>query len=845
MSQNEPFNSLGVPASESKVRPAGLAAKVSEWNACHPVLAIALVSLLAVAVNCYPVIFCGKSYVSPMSSGDELVYNWWPPLPGMERWPAPTPTERWPGPASGEQHSTHGSDTGAMMWWGVPMGFVESRSLLHHGELPLWNRYGHAGETLIGQAVSMLGDPLHLIVIFGHGSAWAWDCKFLAAKYLFCFGFGLLVRRLVGSHSLSLIYAALAAYCGAYFYVNSHPVFFVLAYAPWILLAAMEWLDRRSAHPGRWALIWLLANFACFNAGHVEVAVDLIGGLNLAALAGVLAGRRDFASLVWILARMVVGALLFFGLTAPVWLPFLATLAGAYTAHAEVSVVQLPPTSVAGAFDDLFYLALRPMTSEAALAPGTSLLILAGCGFSLWHWQQLKGEPFYWINSAAIGLWGGFVFGWVPASFIATIPLLNRVGHVFTDFSYLLVIHLTIQSAYGFKCLARADNLRQAAGGFACVTGMFAAIFILFGCGQTPRPVAWNQLICGAAAAVGAPLLFVFLKNRPQPTLVGWSGILILVFIPHFRFGLYNFGNDALLMLPGPRVTLNAHSPAIDRIKAQAAEPFRVAGLQRCLTGNYAAVYELEDIRSCAPLSNGEYVNLIRRFPGMVLKDNWVIEVVNPALAQPLLNLLNVKYLLTWRDVSVRDKPGFRVVDLSDFGVLENEQAWPRAFFASRVSAIDSSEDFIKHLVENGRQPFIALAGDEIQKQSDLKSLASTNPPSIVPAINYRLSVNSTEFDIHAPAAGVVCLTEGQAKDFAAMANGKAKPVLTVNRAFQGIYLDQPGDYHISFTYRPRYWRLAGYCFLISLGGAIVLARAIRQRSPAQVTGESSPVDSV
>jgi hypothetical protein len=80
-----------------------------------------------------------------------------------------------------------------MMWWGVPVGFIESHSLLDHAEIPLWNRYGHGGDVLLGQAVSMLGDPLRLIVILGRGSSVAWDIKFLTAKWLFCFGSGWLV----------------------------------------------------------------------------------------------------------------------------------------------------------------------------------------------------------------------------------------------------------------------------------------------------------------------------------------------------------------------------------------------------------------------------------------------------------------------------------------------------------------------------------------------------------------------------------------------------------------------------------------------------------------------------
>ena len=102
---------------EPQTRQPGLAKQVSEWIARHAILAIMLVSLLAVVINCYPVIFCGRSYVSPTSVNGMLVYSWWPPLPGMKTGPAPNVFQ-------------HGRDTAAMMWWGVPAGFIESRSLL-------------------------------------------------------------------------------------------------------------------------------------------------------------------------------------------------------------------------------------------------------------------------------------------------------------------------------------------------------------------------------------------------------------------------------------------------------------------------------------------------------------------------------------------------------------------------------------------------------------------------------------------------------------------------------------------------------------------------------------------
>ena len=723
-------------------------------------LAIICVSLLAAVVNCYPVLFCGRSFVSP-ACVPALVYDWWPPLPGME----PATTYAW----------QHGSDAGAMMWWDVPLGFYESRCLLEQGELPLWNRYSHAGDPLVGQAVSMLGDPLQMIVILGHGSALAWDVKFLVAKFVFCVGFGWLVLRLSGNRPLSLFYAALAAYCGAWFFIGNHPVFFVFAYAPWILLSAFEFLDWKSERHLRWGLVWLLANFSSFNAGHVEVAVVLIGGLNLATFTHALVGNWNWAGVIKVFGRMAVATLLFMGLTAPVWVPFLVALDGAFTVHQEIKVIQLPLKSLPGAFDDIFYRLLMPGFSRAH-APGTSLLVMAGCILSALKWRQLSREKFFWVNTGAIALWGGCVFGWMPASILAAIPLLNRVGHGFTDFSYLLVIHLTIQSAYGFGCLTRAD--------------------------------------------------FKILNRRQTSARwFGWTIIIILVAASQYRFGLYNFGNEDLMMLPGPRTVLDATSPAIEKIKSDSSDPFRVVPLQRSFNGDYAMVYGLEDIRSCDPVSNGEYMQLIRNFPGMELSGDWVIKVLDPVQAQPLLNLLNVKYVLASPTNRAPVAAGFRVSDRSDFLVLENLQAWPRAFFVNQIKAVASSEEFAKQLLANAETPFVAVDSSTLESQPGLKRLEEVAAARPVPARHFNLRPNSTAFDIHAASAGIVCLMEGQAKDFTATANGVFKEVITVNRAFKGVYLDQPGDYHLEFTYRPRYWRLA--CLLCATSISIALMLAI------------------
>ena len=792
-----------------------LSQHVSKWNARHPVWFLVLVSWFAVVINCHPVVFGGRSMVSPASTG-VMVYSWLPLFPGLQ---------------PGQTVSAHGSDTGATMLYEVPSGFIEYRSL-QQGELPLWNRYGHAGQPFFGQAITMLGDPLHLIVLLGHGSALAWDVKFLTAKFLFCFGFGLLVWHLLGSQRLALLHAALAAWCGAFFYINNHPVFFVFAYSPWILLSALKWLDPQNGHWFRWGLVWLLANFASFNAGHVEVAVIMIGGLNSIALLHCLLACPSRTHSVKVLARLTVGTLLFGGFTAPVWVSFLTALQGAYSGHMEAHVYQLPLRSLPGVFDDLLYLLLVPGDAYPALAPCTGLLVLAGCILSLRHWKLMKTDRFFWINLGAIMLWGGCVFGWVPAGILNHIPFLNRDGHTYTDFSYLLVIHLTLQSAYGFRSLTQAPDRRRVLE-FSVVILLMAGMLLWYDFSITHRPVPWFYFVCTTAgrSARRRCLFCTSAAAGKSPPPDGWPSC----------FWDWPPNSASAFMPPAIRISCSWPAPGWPWMHA-APRSKKSSRIKPVRSGWWACCTICTEITRqpmvwktfvpCSPLTSGDYMDLMQSHPGLEFPYTWVMLVTNAVAAQPLLNLLNVKYLLGPTGIVLSAGSPFRIAGRSDFSIIENPQAWPRAFFSDQVVSIASTSGFIQELDQQGDRPFVALAPAEMEICPALRQLETNSSPVIVAATHYDLRFNSTAFDLHAPAAGVVCLTEGQARDFVATANGEIKPVLTVNRAFKGVYLDHPGDYHIQFTYRPRYWHQACLLFWLAAAGLVILliAHLIQRR---------------
>ena len=97
--------------------------------ATRPRYALMAAAAIAVSASSYPVIFLGRSYVSPQY-GAPLLYDGNPTLPGYSD---PTPVD------------VKGSDVGATLWQSVPYSAIQHRALLRDGELPVWNRYDSTG----------------------------------------------------------------------------------------------------------------------------------------------------------------------------------------------------------------------------------------------------------------------------------------------------------------------------------------------------------------------------------------------------------------------------------------------------------------------------------------------------------------------------------------------------------------------------------------------------------------------------------------------------------------------------------------------------------------------------
>lgn len=794
---------------------------VAAWANGHPQKALLGVALSAVILSCYPIVFFGKSFVSP-NNATILLYDQFPTVPGYNDQTVENPV---------------GSDVGAVMWAHLPYSVIESRALLDDYELPLWNRYNSAGVTLLGQGQSIFGDPLHFIVLLARGASWAWDCKYLLAKLLFTFGFGVLMYSMTQHLPAALLSAFSSAFIGFFSYRFNHPAFFSLCYAPWILVC--WWEIVRAPTPQR-CRIWLgglfLINWMELHSGTVKEAYMLLVTLNACGLMLLLFSQEPWIQR-WRKTVQVSGVgVLFVMASAPTWLTFLHALRQSYTAYDHPHVWQIQPGIMIGLFDDIFYRQLNHM--ETVFNPSANFLIFAGFLWSIARFRSVIRAHPYWIIALNALFAFSLAFGVVPASTIIRIPFLANVAHVDGTFSNIVIIEVIMLAGFGFRTWWQRGTTDEWKEDFLIVLFLCGGLLALYmGTTHVAQKSSFSFLPVGGEvpksrffylyglSIVGAMLVVPWLIRSLSATRGGKVSLFVLLCISlgllFWRHGMHVWtGADYYVMNPHTRENLQALSPALEFVKKQSTQPFRAVGFDANLFPGYTPVVGVEGVSGPDALVNPYYRELQRLLSIEIVWD-WRTIIRKETLPQmkSVYDFLNVKYYFASSGDQSQELPGLRRMASLDLDVYTSDTTWPRAFFTDVLVPYKQPEELVARVKVGDGRPFAMIQHDDVDRLPQLSSLVK-NPDlrQITPATNYRLTNNTTTFTVITPSAGIIVLTEAYLeRDFIVTVNAQPVPYFRINHAFKGILVDKPGTYTVTFSYWPRYLTLSLWGFAVGL----------------------------
>ena len=798
------------------------------WIAAHPRLTLCGVATAAVAVSCYPVVFCGKSFVSP-NNGVLCLYDVHPTLPGA---PA-QPIDAWTG-----------SDINATMWEHLPYSIIAHDAVFKDHEIPMWNRYGTCGITMIGQGMSMLGDPLYLMTVAADGATWAWDVRFLLSKLLFCFGLGLIVWRSVRHLGVAILLTFSCAFIGYFSFRFNHPAFFGLCYAPWMLLC---WLSIAEATTLRraswWALGLIAANWVEFNSGTAKESAMLMVGMNGAGALAILFQSQPWAVRCKKLALAAASCAGFLAISAPLWMTFFDALKSAFTIYDVPHSNQLTPGLLIGLFDDLFFRQL--MKDELHVDPALNFLVLLGLCWAIVDLRAWVGSP---IGKAALAVGGiavGIVFAIVPPWLVDRVPLLQNVIHVDDTFICVAVVPLFVVAGFGLRtCLQTMASLTEWRSKWKATLFIVAGLTALyFGTAQAlpasadfalqlRQPPIFSPFFLGYALALLTavavlPLLTNGLIMRRGPFATLALALLLGLGILHFRHGQWlQTKFDAYVVNPQQRVDLQARSPAVQFVRERQSEPGRTMAFGAILRPGFNIVYGLErpdgaDAVELLPLA--EWYEAA----GLEAYSMWwpTVTKANARASQRVYDAMNVRYYFGSAADAAQPAAGLEKIASADLDVFESKSAWPRAFFTDRLNQYSNIRSLIHWVKDGDGRPFAAAkAGD-----SYLPTISADQASrQIVPARDYRLTSNTTSFTIDAPTAGIAVLNESFVpNNFRVYLNGQRIPCFRVNHIFKAIALPGPGTFQVKFVYWPYFFTTTLWVSLVGLIIVLMSAAAL------------------
>lgn len=762
----------------------------------RPRAAIGCTALIAVAVQCHPVLFQGRSFASP-NNGGLMLYGQLPTLPG-----------------SGEYMFTNtmSSDTGALLFQHLYYPMAQ-RDALAQGELPLWNRWSLAGEPLLGQGQSMFGDPFNFITIAANGGAWAWDIRFLIARWLFAACLGGIVWQLTRHLYAALLVTLSSAFIGFYTFRLVHPANFSVCYAPAILWA---WTGLIRSTTRRTTAAWLAAlvaaNGITMTSGTMKEAFMLIAGLNftgvlLLAFVPDATGRR--LRLLTLSAAAGVGLIL---LTAPGWMSFLVAWKHAMTGYDIPGAQPLPLLQCIGFFDDMFY--RQSTVDEIVLAPALNFFLLLGV---LW-WIA---TPRFWRSDrAGLALMLAAVppfalaFGLVPTSVVAKIPFIGNIIHTGNTFSCVLLPIVAALAGCGLRNALSCRDASRTGRTLVTVLILFLgllAIYLATISGGKKSPFFTGYASALTLTAITMLLALHWAVRHARPGLV-WLALTLglpLLLWRYCQYGETMFNPYAFV--PGLRTELHASSPGIETVDAhrRLSDPGRIVGWGNTLYPSYNTALHWEGLYGVDAVRSREYQELALEF-GLQRVWNWDSRNL-PEDAHRLVpghDLMNVSLYVADHADPARVYPGVELLSqTTDLDIYASPTVWPRAFFTDRLATYATPREFAQRILQGERRPFAAVQ----VTQTDLPVLGSDlTTRVVVSAHDYRFTANTTTFVIDAPSPGVAVLAETYfADDFRVTLDGNPTAYFRVNHAFKGVAIPAAGRHEISFAYWPQHFTFA------------------------------------
>lgn len=534
-------------------------------------------------------------------------------------------------------------DPGASAWQYEPYVKLLHEDLVK-GRLPLWDPYVGNGAPLLANMASAVLSPMRVLVASVERPGF-WDFYLLVRLFLAAFFTYALARSIGIGFTGSLVAGIAFGLSGHFvFYINM-PDLDVQIWLPALLLATENLLKRPT--------------YRSFAIAALLIAIIILGGMPESAFFMFLLAGLYFLARSWTLASagdqrspaigkaflgFSAAAIVGFLISLPQVLPFAEYLRYAFNPRAPgVGSIFVPLSTVPSLVMPGFFAGMG-LSTLSHIGAVCCLLAIAGL---------CSKRP----NSSLAVFFGGFClfyllksFGVPPVQWVGRLPLFNMSifpKHAFPPFS----LSVAILAGMGVDHLLTANiNYARLSVCFALFS-LIVAGFVIFNwvsaASASPLRTHIGRSCLVFVIGVGLTWLLALAARHfgPDRWIVALGLVLLpaaelVMFIPHDRTARYE---------PFTK------PPFVDFLRSDRGV-YRTFSMDDVLYANVNAAYGIDDIRSLDPLQVRRYMDFLRKDVSPTIYDRFDgTEARRDFVRSPLLNLMNVKYVLASSEIQGDD----------------------------------------------------------------------------------------------------------------------------------------------------------------------------------------------
>jgi hypothetical protein len=227
---------------------------------------------------------------------------------------------------------------------------------------------------------------------------------------------------------------------------------------------------------------------------------------------------------------------------------------------------------------------------------------------------------------------------------------------------------------------------------------------------------------------------------------------------------------------------------------------YRTFSIDGFLFPNTNAAYGIDDIRSLDPLQVRRYIDFLRADFNPSIYDRFdASEVSRKIMRSPLLDLMNVKYILANPELPAHgftsDK--FELAYDREVRIYRNKDALPRAFVVGRAEVLPDKNRILAKLTEpefDAKQNVILE--ENVTNHAAIASAAGS------PVTFERYEPNYIRLQAELTRPGWLVLTDTYYPGWKVLIDGRAGRILPADYIFRAVPLES-GSHVVEFVYRP------------------------------------------